>query len=344
MDIGALQDTARSMVAAGKGILAMDESHPTCKKRFDQIGIEAGEDNRRNYRSMLVTAPGLGDYIAGAILFDETLRQRTADGEPFTRHLENIGVIPGIKVDKGAQALAGHAGEKITEGLDGLRERLAEYHDLGARFAKWRAVITIGDAIPSQACIKANAHALARYAALCQEAGIVPIVEPEVLMDGPHSIEYCYEITAYTQREVFRQLAMQDVESGGIVLKPNMIVSGSECVRQADAGKVARMTLKCLRDTVPSTVPGIAFLSGGMSDEAASANLNAINQLAQHGDGVPWSLTFSYGRALQQRALSVWKGDPANVPAAQQALSKRARLNGAASTGAYAAAMEEQAA
>ena len=344
MDVNALQSVARGMVSPGKGILAMDESHPTCDKRFDKLGIEKSEENRRNYRSMLVTAAGLGDHVAGAILFDETLRQRTADGAPFAEHLNGVGIIPGIKVDKGAKALAGHDGEKITEGLDGLRARVEEYYGLGARFAKWRAVITIGDGLPSRACVEGNAHALARYAALCQEGGLVPIVEPEVLMDGAHVIERCYEVTEYTQRTVFAELAVQGVELSGIVLKPNMVVSGAECPRQADATEVARLTLKCLKRTVPAAVPGVAFLSGGMSDEAATANLNAINRLAQSEGGAPWSITFSYGRALQQQAMKTWGGDVANVAAAQRVISKRARLNGAASTGSYAAAMEEQAA
>ena len=341
MNTSKLQSVAQDMVSAGKGILAMDESHPTCKKRFDAIGVRADESSRRDYRSMLVTAPDIGNYISGAILFDETIRQQTTGGVPFARHLESAGIVPGIKVDKGTKALAGHASEKITEGLDGLRERLDEYHSLGARFAKWRAVITISDGIPSQACIEANAHALARYAVLCQEADIVSIVEPEVLMDGAHSIERCYEVTELTQHEVFAELATQGVEPGGIVLKPNMIVSGAECPEQAGADRVARMTLKCLRETVPAAVPGIVFLSGGMSDEAASENLNAINRLAQSEGGAPWRITFSYGRALQQKALKIWRGDAANVPIAQRAIAKRARLNGAASTGSYTASMEQ---
>ncbi len=344
MDINTLQSVARAMVSPGKGILAMDESHPTCQKRFEQLGIEVSEDNRRHYRSMLVTAPDLGDHISGAILFDETLRQCTTDGVSFAQYLESAGIIPGIKVDQGAKALARHDGEKVTEGLDGLRERLEEYRGLGARFAKWRAVITIGDAMPSRACVEANAHALARYAALCQETDIVPIVEPEVLMDGAHSIERCHELTEYTQRTVFDELSTQGVELSGIVLKPNMVVSGAGCERQADTDEVARMTLKCLLSTVPPTVPGIAFLSGGMSDEAATANLNAINQLAQREGGAPWNITFSYGRALQQQAMKTWKGDPANIAAAQRVVSRRARLNGIASTGAYTAEMEAQAA
>lgn len=344
MDVNALQSVARGMVSPGKGILAMDESHPTCNKRFDKLGIEKSEENRRRYRSMLVTAAGLANHVSGTILFDETLRQQTTDGVPFTKHLDDVGIIPGIKVDKGAKALAGHEGEKITEGLDGLRERLVEYYDLGARFAKWRAVITIGDGLPSRACVEGNAHALARYAALCQESGLVPIVEPEVLMDGAHTIERCYEVTECTQRTVFAELAVQGVELSGIVLKPNMIIPGAECPRQADAAEVARLTLKCLQRTVPAAVPGVAFLSGGMDDETATTNLDAINRLAQSEGGAPWNVTFSYGRALQQQAMKTWGGDAANVAAAQQVISKRARLNGAAATGSYAAAMEEQAA
>ena len=344
MGIEVLRDTAQGMVSSGKGILAMDESDPTCRKRFASIGVECSEESRRAYRSMLIAAPGLGDCIAAAILFDETIRQDTTAGVPFPRYLQDTGIIPGIKVDKGARALAGHPGEKVTEGLDGLRERLQEYRELGARFAKWRAVITIGDSLPSEACIGANAHALARYAALCQEADIVPIVEPEVLMDGTHSIARCYEVTEHTQRETFRELAAQGVELSGIVLKPNMVVSGSDCPEQADSAEVARMTLKCLRGSVPSSVPGIAFLSGGMSDEVATANLDVINRLARQSGNAEWRITFSYGRALQQSALKVWRGDPENVPEAQRVIARRARLNGAASTGEYSAQMESRAA
>ncbi len=340
MKVDVLQSTARSMVDSGKGILAMDESDPTCRKRFASIGVECTEENRREYRSMLVTAPGLSNFIAAAILFDETLRQDTIEGVAFPRYLEDAGIIPGIKVDKGASLLAGHPGGKITEGLDGLRERLQEYRDLGARFAKWRAVIAIDDSLPSVACVDANAHALARYAALCQEADIVPIVEPEVLMDGVHSIARCYEVTEHAQRATFRELIAQGVELSGIVLKPNMVVSGSDCPRQADAAEVARMTLQCLHNSVPFSVPGIAFLSGGMSDEIATANLNAINQLGRESGEIKWRVSFSYGRALQQQALKIWKGNPANVSAAQRAIVKRARLNGAASTGAYSTQME----
>lgn len=343
MNVDLLQDTARSMVSPGKGILAMDESDPTCAKRFASIGVRSSEENRRLYRSMLVTTPHLNEFIAGAILFDETIHQRTTAGVAFAQHLQGIGIIPGIKVDKGARPLAGCAGEKITEGLDGLRDRLQVSRECGARFAKWRAVITIGDAMPSDVCVEANAHALARYAALCQEADIVPIVEPEVLMDGEHSIERCYEVTEHVQRTTFRELEAHRVELSGIVLKPNMVVSGSGCSRQADIAETASMTLGCLRSAVPEAVPGIAFLSGGMSDETATASLNAINQLARRSGGTKWNITFSYGRALQQPALRAWKGDSANVEAAQQAIGKRARLNGAASTGAYLDGMENQA-
>ena len=342
MNVDVLRDTARSMVSPGKGILAMDESDPTCRKRFASIGVECNEESRRAYRSMLVMAPNLGDFIAAVILFDETIHQHTVTDTPFVQHLRSVGIIPGIKVDKGAKALAGHPGEKVTEGLDGLRDRLQAYYERGARFAKWRAVITIGESMPSDACVEANAHALARYAALCQESDIVPIVEPEVLMDGTHSIERCYEVTEYTQRTTFRELGAQGVDLRGIVLKPNMVISGVDCPQQADTEEVARMTLRCLRNTVPEEVAGIAFLSGGMSDEKATANLDAINRLARQSGDVKWSITFSYGRALQQRALKIWKGSSANVSAAQQAISKRARLNGAASVGKYAVQMEHQ--
>ena len=334
-----LSATAQAMVAPGKGILAMDESHPTCKKRFDALGIEFTEDNRRAYRDMLVTAAGIGDHLGGAILFDETLRQQLLDGTPFPKHLNSIGVVPGIKVDAGAKDMALRPGEKITEGLDGLRDRLAEYAGLGARFAKWRAVITIAEDLPSAACIEANAHALARYAALCQEADIVPIVEPEVLMNGTHDIERSHEVTTRTLEVTFDQLARQGVWLEGIVLKPSMVIPGDQCAEQADVETVAARTVDCLRKTVPAEVPGIAFLSGGQSDEEASAHLNAINQ---HPD-LPWSVTFSYGRALQQQAMKSWAGDSANRDAGQSAISKRARLNGAAAQGAYNNEMEQAA-
>lgn len=334
-----LSATARAMVAPGKGILAMDESHPTCKKRFDALGIEFTEENRRTYRDMLVTAAGLGDHVGGAILFDETLRQKLLDGTPFPEHLNSIGIVPGIKVDKGAKDLAGHPGEKVTEGLDGLRDRLAEYVELGARFAKWRAVITIGEGLPSEACLEANAHGLARYAALCQEADLVPIVEPEVLMNGEHDIDRSYEVTVRALEVTFDQLARQGVWLEGIVLKPSMVISGDRCAEQADVETVAARTVECLKKTVPAEVPGIAFLSGGQSDEEASAHLNAINQ---HPD-LPWAVTFSYGRALQQQAMKSWSGAEANRGVGQAAISKRARLNGAAARGAYDVEMEKAA-
>ncbi len=336
-----LNKIARAMVAPGRGILAMDESHPTCNKRFEKLGIPTTEDMRRAYRDMLVTAPGLSDYISGTILFDETIRQQTLDGTPFAEHLNKNGIIPGIKVDAGAKVLAGHKSEKITEGLDGLRERFEEYHSLGARFSKWRAVITIGDQIPSWACVEANAHALARYAHLSQEAGIVPIVEPEVLMDGDHSIERCYEVTDLTQRIVFLQLKNQGVLLEGMVLKPSMVISGALVNNRADTNAVAEQTVRCLLSNVPAAVPGIAFLSGGQSDEEASAHLNAMNSL---GIQLPWALTFSYGRALQQTAMQAWNGEDAKVNKAQQALLWRAGCNGSAALGKYSDAMEKQAA
>ena len=314
----------------------MDESHPTCKKRFDALGIEFTEENRRTYRDMLVTAAGLGDHLGGAILFDETLRQQLLDGTPFPDYLNLIGIVPGIKVDCGAKDLAGHPGEKVTEGLDGLRERLAEYAGLGARFAKWRAVITIGDGLPSEACLEVNAHGLARYAALCQEADIVPIVEPEVLMNGEHDIDRSYEVTVRALEVTYDQLARQGVWLEGTILKPSMVISGDRCVQQADVETVAARTVECLKKTVPAEVPGIAFLSGGQSDEEASAHLNAINK---HPD-LPWAVTFSYGRALQQQAMKSWGGVEANRDAGQNAIGKRARLNGAAARGAYDSGME----
>ena len=329
------------MVAPGRGILAMDESHPTCNKRFESLGIATTEEMRQAYRDMLVTAPGLSDYIGGAILFDETIRQKTLDGTPFAEHLSKNGIIPGIKVDAGAKVLAGHEDEKVTEGLDGLRERFAEYHKLGARFSKWRAVITIGENIPSWACIEANAHALARYALLSQEAGIVPIVEPEVLMDGNHSIERCYEVTELTQRITFQQLKNQGVALEGMILKPSMVISGASANNRVDVQTVAEQTVKCLLASVPAAVPGIAFLSGGQSDEEASAHLNAMNAL---GVQLPWAVSFSYGRALQQTAMKTWMGKSENVKKAQNALLWRAKCNGSAALGKYTEAMEKQAA
>ena len=340
MNQDTLRTTAQAMVAPGKGILAMDESHPTCQKRFDALGIEFTEGNRQAYRDMLVTTEGLSDCIGGAILFDETLRQTLLDGTPFPQHLQSLGIVPGIKVDRGAKDFAGHAGEKVTEGLDGLRERLAEYAEIGARFAKWRAVITIGEELPSDACLEANAHALARYAALCQEADIVPIVEPEVLMHGTHDIERCDEVTTKTLEVTFDQLTWQDVWLPGIVLKPSMVISGDNCPVRADVETVARKTAECLKRTVPMEVPGIAFLSGGQSDEEASAHLNAINLLYSE---LPWAVTFSYGRALQQQAMKTWCGKAENRAAGQAAIAKRARMNSAAASGTWQPEMEQAA-
>ena len=329
-----LQHTARALVPEGKGILAADESLPTIKKRFDSIGIESTEENRRDYRSMLFTTPGAADYISGVILFDETLRQTGADGTRLAEVLQNSGVIPGIKVDKGAKPLAGQPDEKVTEGLDGLRDRLNEYYELGARFTKWRAVYAIGEGIPGPACIIANAHALARFAALSQEAGLVPIVEPEVLMDGDHDVDLCEEVTEEVLRVVFAELAVQEILLEGMLLKPNMVVSGKDCPEQADVEEVAVRTLRCLRRTVPAAVPGIVFLSGGQSDEDSTLHLDAVNRLPGPR---PWRLSFSYGRALQAAPLKAWGGKPANVAAGQAAFLERAKANGAATQGAYAA-------
>jgi fructose-bisphosphate aldolase, class I len=334
-----LQSTAQELVAGDRGILAADESIPTISKRFAAIGLEPTEENRRAYRDMLLTTPGLEQFISGVILFDETIKQASSDGTPFPEVLRKRGVIPGIKVDAGAKDLAFFPGEKITEGLDGLRDRFAEYRDLGARFAKWRAVITIDDAIPTEFCIDANAHALARYAALAQEATLVPIVEPEVLMDGAHSIDRCYEVTERTLRSVFTQLRAHRVHLEGMLLKTNMVLSGTEDLQQASVDQVASETLRCLRATVPPEVPGIVFLSGGQSDELATAHLNAMNS---HGDA-PWVLSFSYGRALQAPALNAWKGSEANVEAGQKALYHRAKLNAAACAGRYSEDMESAA-
>jgi len=332
-----IQDIAQAMVAKGKGILAADESTPTCTKRFESINVESTEENRNAYRGMLFTADGIENHISGVILFDETIRQSTINGSiPFPEHLSTLGIIPGIKVDKGAKQLANSDDEKITEGLDGLRDRLKEYYELGARFAKWRAVITIGEDIPTAYCISANAHALARYAALCQEQGLVPIVEPEILMNGDHTIEESYQLTTETLYTVFYELASQGVELEGMVLKPNMVLSGYDCSEQASVKEVAEMTVDCFFNTVPAAVPGIAFLSGGQSDELATAHLNAMNQI----DGTPWNLTFSYGRALQAPALKAWSGKAENIPTAQEALMKRAIFNGLATKGEYSSDME----
>ncbi len=330
--------TAKAMVAEGKGVLAMDESTPTCNKRFEKLGIPQTEEARRSYREMIVTTPGLGEFISGVILYDETIRQSRKDGTPLVKVITDAGIIPGIKVDSGAKDMAGHPGEKITEGLDGLRARLAEYSRMGARFAKWRAVITISDAIPSRGCIEANSHALARYAALCQEAGLVPIVEPEVLMDGEHTLERCFEVTEEVLRTVFNQLHAQRVTLEGIILKPNMVLPGLNCPRQAAVDEAADATVRCLLRAVPAAVPGIAFLSGGQSSELASARLNAMN--VRFKSRLPWALAFSFARAIQQPALEIWKGQQTNSEAAQQALYHRAGCNGAARLGGYRPEME----
>ena len=332
-----LHETAKELVADNRGILAADESSGTIEKRFDSIGLESTEENRRAYRDLLFTTPELEQSVSGVILFDETIRQSSADGTPFPELLARKGIIPGIKVDTGAKALAGAPGEKITEGLDGLRERLEEYRSLGARFAKWRAVITIGDGIPTSYCIHTNAHAHGRYAALCQEQGLVPIVEPEVLMDADNDIETCYRVTSRTLHAVFHELYHQRVDLRGMLLKPNMVISGKGSATQASAAEVAEWTIRCFREHVPAAVPGIVFLSGGQGDEQASENLNAINQLGPQ----PWALSFSYGRALQAPALRAWGGDAANVEAGQSFLALRARCNSAAVAGRYTAGMEE---
>jgi len=328
-----LAKTAKALVVDGKGILAADESAPTIKKRFDAIKLASTEKARRDYRTMLFTTPGASAHISGVILYDETIRQKAADGTSLVRVLRDNGIIPGIKVDDGAKPLAGHPGETVTEGLDGLRERLAEYAKLGARFTKWRAVYRIGEALPSAACVLANAHALARYAALAQEAGLVPIVEPEVLMDGDHDIDACDEVTEEVLRAVFAELSAQDVLLEGMLLKPNMVISATDCPEQADVEEVAQRTVRCLQRTVPAAVPGIVFLSGGQSDEVATRHLNAMNKLP---GARPWKLSFSYGRALQAAPLKAWGGKAKNVKAGQAAFLKRAKANGAATLGAYA--------
>lgn len=329
---------AQAMVAEGKGILAIDESTGTCKKRFDAVGVECSEENRRDYRDMLLTTPGLSEHISGAILFDETIRQATADGTPFADYMTKAGMLPGIKVDAGAHPLAGHPGEKVTEGLDGLRARLEEYRSLGARFAKWRAVITIGQDIPSTTCIDSNGHALARYAALCQEAGLVPIVEPEVLMVGNHSLDDCFDVTEATLHALFNQLYEHNVLLEGAILKASMVISGSEASDRADVDAVAEATVQCLLNTVPAALGGIVFLSGGQSDTEATAHLDAMNRMG----GMPWPLSFSYGRALQAPALATWAENPAgNVAAAQRKLAHRARMNGLAAMGRYDSSMEK---
>lgn len=338
MDIDQLNEIAIRMTAPGKGLLAADESTRTIGKRFDGIGLENTEDNRRNWREMLFrTTPAMTDHVSGVILFDETLRQKAADGTPLVKLIEDAGAVPGIKVDAGAKALAGADGETITEGLDGLRERLAEYYELGARFAKWRAVIDInGEDIPSQYAVDVNVHALARYAALCQEANIVPIVEPEVLMDGDHSIERCYEVTEFTLKRLYAELFDQGVILEGTVLKPNMVIAGKKCADQASHEEVAEMTAQCLLNTVPAAVPGIAFLSGGQSDLDATAHLNLLNE----GFDMPWPLTFSYGRALQAAPLKAWNGS--DVAAGQKAFNHRARMNGLAALGEWNEGLESE--
>ena len=335
-----LAQTAAAMVAQGKGILAIDESLPTIKKRFDTIAVESTGENRRAYRELLITAPGGEEFISGMILFDETLRQQTRDGVPFPQAMMARGIMPGIKVDTGAKDLAGHPGEKVTEGLDGLRDRLAGYRALGARFAKWRAVITIGAHVPSNGCIEANAHALARYAALCQEAGLVPMVEPEVLMDADNDIDVCYRATERTLRTVFNALCEQRVALEHTILKTNMVISGKKCPLPAGVPEVAEKTVRCLLNTVPASLPGIVFLSGGQSATLATAHLNEMNR---RYDSLPWPLSFSYGRALQEPCLKTWAGNPANFGAAQTALLHREKCNSLACLGQYSAALEQAA-
>lgn len=345
-----LVEIAKAMVAPGKGILAADESSGTIKKRFDSIGVDSTEDNRRDYREMLFrTKEAMENHISGVILYDETIRQKAKDGTPLVQLIQDAGSVPGIKVDMGAKPLAGAPGETVTEGLDGLRERLADYYELGARFAKWRAVIDIGRGgdltMPSDYCVHVNTSALARYAALCQEAGIVPIVEPEVLMDGDHTIERCYDVTEAVLKSLYEDLFEQRVMLEGTILKPNMIVSGKLCPTQASVGQVAQMTLDCFARTVPSAVPGIVFLSGGQSDEEATAHLDAMNRIRAESDGqYPWAMSFSYGRALQAAPLKAWSGKDANVQAGQAAFLHRARMNGLAALGEWTKAQEAEAA
>ena len=337
MSSQSIEAIANAMVAEGKGILAIDESSPTIKKRFDSIGTECTEENRRAYRELLIGGDGINEFISGMILYDETIRQSASDGTPFPELLADRGIMPGIKVDGGAKDLAGHPGEKGTEGLDGLRERLAEYRKLGAPFAKWRAVITIGDGLPSHGCIEANCHALARYAALCQEAGIVPMVEPEVMLDGSHSIERCYEVSEATLRALFAALYDQRVVLEGTILKASMVLTGNQCAKRAGVEEVAERTLQCLNNSVPAALPGIVFLSGGQTPVEATAHLNAMNAMA---GTLPWKLSFSYSRALQAPALTAWNGDPNNGKATTAALHHRAKLNSAASLGRYTDSME----
>jgi fructose-bisphosphate aldolase class I len=336
MDLERLSQVAKAMVARGRGILAADESHGTTKRRFDALQIESTAETRRSYREMLLSATGMEQFISGVILFDETLRQTTSDGTPFAEMLSGKGVIPGIKVDAGTTDLAGFSGEKVTGGLDGLSKRLAEYKQLGANFAKWRAVITIGPGMPSRACLLANAHGLARYAAICQAADVVPIVEPEVLMEGDHDIQRCEEVTTATLDLVFSQLLEQRVALEGMLLKPNMVLPGKKCPEQATPKEVAEATVRCFRRVVPAAVPGIVFLSGGQGPEEATSNLNAMNALG----AFPWELSFSYGRALQEPSLKAWKGLAANVATGQRLFLHRARMNGAARFGKYSSELE----
>jgi fructose-bisphosphate aldolase class I len=339
MDTKLMMETARAMVAPGKGLLAADESAGTCKKRFDTVNVECNEENRRAYREMLFTTPGIPEYVSGVILFDETLRQKTKDGVNFGEYLKKNGVIPGIKVDGGVHDMALHPGEKVSEGLDKLAERMKEYFSLGARFAKWRAVITIGEGIPTQACLQANAHALARYSAICQEASIVPIVEPEVLLDGNHTAERSERVHERTLETLFHELFRQDVIPECLILKASMCVSGKENAKQAGVQEVAERTLRVLKRTVPAALPGVVFLSGGQTDENATAHLDAMNRM-----GAPWPLTFSYSRALQAVALKAWRGQAGNVSAAQKAFHHRARMNSLAAKGQWNANLEKQAA
>ncbi|MEO6184528.1 MAG: class I fructose-bisphosphate aldolase [Verrucomicrobiota bacterium] len=331
-----LASLAKQLVEPGKGILAADESNSTIEKRFQSVDVISNEETRRDYRELLCTTPDLSEFISGVILFDETIRQKTSDGTSFPEMLSNAGIIPGIKVDKGAKLLANFSGEKVTEGLDGLRERFAEYVQLGAKFAKWRAVLSVGEKIPTDFCIEANAHALGRYAALAQEAGLVPIVEPEVLMKGTHPIERCFEVTETALEAVFRALFAHKVRLEEMLLKPSMVIAGQDCPKQSNVRQVAEATLLCLRETVPAAMPGIVFLSGGQSEELATAHLNAMNEIG----GAPWELSFSYGRALQSPVLKLWRGDPKQVLAAQNALLHRARMNGAARRGNYSKTFE----
>ena len=338
MNAQELEGTARSLVTEGKGVLAADESFGTIGKRFEAVGIESSEESRRDYREMLFTTPGIGDYLSGVILFDETIRQEASDGRLFPKVLQDQGVIPGIKVDGGAKDMALSPGEKLTEGLDGLRERLGEYREMGARFAKWRAVVTIGEGIPTDNCIDANAFVLARYAAACQEQGIVPIVEPEVLIDGDHSIGQCEEATERTLRATFARIFEAGVHLKGMLLKPNMVITGKDAAEQAGVEEVARRTVETLLRSVPAAVPGIVFLSGGQSDKQATAHLDAMNKL--YDDGLPWELSFSYARALQDLPMKTWKGDASNVEGAQRAFYHRLQMNGAARSGSYSEEME----